>query len=360
MQLIHRHWLQFSLRTLFVLISVTALVVGIFWNIYRDNRDYENRRDHWLSIGYKLEVEETPVWFGLHTRRKIVGLWTDDLSPYYHSNRISFGDVQQLQDLRRISILENSLPDEACAEIAKLAHVEKLAFFDSHITNTSIEKLSHLPKLTSLELAQTWELEKDGIPFFNQFSALQELSLNSCIHLAENIDQLRIPSLRELDISACHFERLDLSKNGFGGMPQLEVLIARECGIQKIIFDDSKLKLRRLDLRVNKLTRLDGLAAAAPELEVLLIDEDDLNPELIDDLRQLKNLTYLIIGAGHQITATYFGNRTLVKDQLPSIATNFEFHVLLENAPFTKSPSKLTFRLPADFDAELPFVQAGK
>lgn len=359
MQLILRKWLQFSLRTFLVLISVTAFVGGLLWIKHRDNREFETRRDHWFSLGYKLEVEETPIWFGLHSRLKIVGLWTDERSDYFLINqRVQLTGIESEQDLKRVSISTNGVSDEACAMLATLQNLEKLDLYDSQITVATVEKLSRLPKLIQLTLQHSFTMEKECIEKLNRFPALQELSVNSCPLLSEAKDRLAIPTLKSLDISACYPDQLDISQKDLGRMPHLEVLIAHSNQIKKLITDETVLDLRLLDLRENPLESLGGLAQAAPQLEYLYVDEDDLSPQLVSEIHQLKSLKQLIIGAGHRNTAYYFGKRSEVERRLPEIRAKFDVSVILEDAPFSRDRKEPKFNWPGHFEPELSLIQA--
>jgi hypothetical protein len=183
-----RRWLQFSLRTLFVLTTVLAVWVGSKANRARQQKEaVEFFLDVGGSITYHHQVDragkhvtsETPFgWMGL--RDLIGGEYFDSVySLYLRESNVTGDDLRQLRGLRGLEQLRlgrTQVADSGIEYIGEVKSLRDLWLTQTRITDASLEHLRGLPHLRQLTLDGT-AVTDEGMPFLADLRSLESVSL---------------------------------------------------------------------------------------------------------------------------------------------------------------------------------------
>jgi hypothetical protein len=185
--------------------------------------------------------------------------------------------VAQITGLAELSLCGTNIDDAGVAQLRTLANLLAIDLSESDVSDQCLEAIQALPNLETLCIAAT------GVSL-------------------EGLAGLRLSKLKIIDASYCPGESLDLTHNGFGGMPSLEALSIRGSPARTIeLQPPQKLqKLRALDLRATGL-RIEGLAKSAPKLRQLGLESRKLTKGAFQELAHIVLLESLVIGTDYQI-----------------------------------------------------------
>jgi len=197
--------MRFSLFTLGIVLTVSAVVIGIASNRARISRANQKTIEELRVFKIFAEFEDgtsqqdgrsNPVWSALRIKR----------IERAH-NVISDKALAQIADLRDLRFVQITGPvtDEGLANLKKLHKLEELKIFSSMVTDDGLEKLSHLKSLKSLDLSSS--------SFTNE-------CLSHLVHL---------PNLESLSIAGTKIT--DEGMSGVAKLPQLKHLNIRNTAI---------------------------------------------------------------------------------------------------------------------------------
>ncbi|KAK9512066.1 hypothetical protein O3M35_000575 [Rhynocoris fuscipes] len=188
-------------------------------------------------------------------------------------------------------------------------HLRFLHLGNNHLDNASLEVLANLPNLVSLYLNNNL-VKSTTLP---RFEYLQQLNLER--NPIEQIDPIDQPLLQILVLNETRIKSLRYI--GYLSTPILETLSAVSCRIENMIADyaltmvnlflaynNIKLieslqglsNLRRLHLRHNKISQLDGLTVGLDKLEYLNLRENQItDPHEIKKIKSLPSLSEILL-----------------------------------------------------------------
>ncbi len=173
-----RRILQFSVRTLFVVLLVCGLLMGA-WSAYvKPYRDQARAIAGFKKLGGKVQVE--PIqgsallgWLvGDEDYVRVVDVNLE------RSNAVD-ADLEPLrtfEDLRKLRLSETAITNDGLAAIAGLKDLEFLALVNTRISDDGLRHVSGLTSLNRLYLRQT-DVGDAGLVHLRPLVNLQHLSL---------------------------------------------------------------------------------------------------------------------------------------------------------------------------------------
>ncbi len=171
-----RRWSQFSLRTLFVVVTVFCVWMGITAQRARNQRQAVEAI---LEAGGEIEFEHNSGWYstsspppGPDWLRRLVG---DD---YFFSvifvrfsgeefNNANLVAVGQLTDVRALHLVQTKITDAGLEHLKRLTKLERLFLVGTPITDAGLETLGKLPNLETLYLGGR-EITDEGVKRLQQ------------------------------------------------------------------------------------------------------------------------------------------------------------------------------------------------
>jgi hypothetical protein len=172
-----RRWLQFSLRTAFVLLTIFCVVLGITLNRARTRRAAIRAIDE-LGGTYGIRIEG-PKW--------VRDLVKDD-KYFYNATRISFGPLNQGYDPRR------PFTDDELAHV--IDHINAFSRFHtldlrgSKVTDDGLKELRRLHRLENLWLTETG-ITDAGTIHLEALKTLKEIDFTGTNVTKEGVSGLR-------------------------------------------------------------------------------------------------------------------------------------------------------------------------
>ncbi len=205
-----RRWLQFRLKTIFVVVAVVAVPCGLFkWKW--DRKQAERRAvaairelDGWAIYDWEDDGQDTPP--GPAWLRAILG---DDFFAeveHVETNLYPNFDIVHLHVLKRLHTLwiwgydSKHFTDAEFAFLTEMNDLEELMLNDVQFTDAGVSTIKALHRLTKLHLDGT-EITDSGLEQLCQVAALEELGLAGSRITDGGLAHLRaLPALRELDL----------------------------------------------------------------------------------------------------------------------------------------------------------------
>lgn len=295
-----RRWLQFSLRTMLVLVLLVAVLCG--WLRHKVNQSEQERRavEAILAMGGKVEYEHEkggqadppgPAWL-----RALLGDYFFARVDYVRYPR-GVGDeslvhLDRLRHLKTLHLGGTSVTNAGLAHVTNHRELVGLNLRATSVTDAGIAQLECLPNLTWLLLDHT-PITDRGVETLLQFDWLEGVGLDGTLVSADGFRKMQTalgldifmgpwtpaPSEAERRIAAA-LERRGASVSLFRERPQAEAEYEALLVAPYWRGDASD---------VATLTRVEHLSRMS-------LQGVELNDELIDALRSLDNLKHLWIG----------------------------------------------------------------
>ncbi len=160
-----RRWLQFSLRTLLIVVTIIAVGMGLLMRQVHEQRAIVQREKEAVAEIEKLGGE---VIDGYKYRPILTGFpnWL----------RAIFGD-QEYRPVERVIIDIAQITDIEFQYICHFTQLKELSLNSYKITDTGLQHLSQLTNLQKLDLTNA-SITNHGLLQFNKLNELQELCLS--------------------------------------------------------------------------------------------------------------------------------------------------------------------------------------
>jgi hypothetical protein len=242
-------WYQYRLRTLLLLIALTAVGISVFQAYIQPFRAQRRAAEHLASLGAQIEYQPgAPAWL-----RAFAGedRFLDVVMVHLERRRFDDDDLAVLADLPRLERLylaSTPLTDEGLRHVARLGRLRRMSLWDTRITD---EGVAHLAGLTELEVLdiKTHGLTEAALESFRNHPNLTRLL--HYIPLGDaGIDALG--SMRRLRVE--HLACTDVTDEGLGLLARLWPLVSLD--INSVHVTDAGLahvsrleRLQRLTLR---------------------------------------------------------------------------------------------------------------
>ena len=157
------HPFQFGLRSLLLLIFVSALLFGFIGRQLRLHREENQAIDELLKVEAYVDFESTDAtWWEkllgeteLRSAHRVV-LYADRVTDEHLSQ------VAHLRDLRYLYIRASGVTDAGIAHLAHLRHLRVLRLRYLDATDAALEQLKELDCLEELELLET-SVTEEGV-----------------------------------------------------------------------------------------------------------------------------------------------------------------------------------------------------
>jgi len=209
-----RRFFRYSLRTLFVVVTVFCVWMGITAKRARDQKQaveailemggfvfYEHQGVPtgqalpWTRFTYSLDGPTPvdppgPAWL-----RKLIGDEYFFRVFWIQLNRSQFRDVSlaaisRLADVKRLALNNNKISDAGLVHLKGLTHLDMLALSDNNVTDDGLVYLKGLTNLRYLYLNRI-EITDAGLKHLNGMTKLQLLSLHGTHVTEEGIERLQ-------------------------------------------------------------------------------------------------------------------------------------------------------------------------
>ncbi|MEQ1905128.1 MAG: hypothetical protein ABL888_13145 [Pirellulaceae bacterium] len=209
-----RGWLQFNLRTLFVLTLVIGTALGLVFNERRKNATIHVRiqanLDALDSFGCRFRVDRDgsfrPSLFDWLFDRKDFGVVTLMSGQDSSITDVRLKHVRELPRLCELILAYQKITDAGLAHLEGLANLEYLSLIDTEITDIGLEHLKCLRKLKYLDLSET-RITDAGLVHLKGLTQLNYLYLwetevtdAGLVHF-KNLTNLRTLSLQKTRIT---------------------------------------------------------------------------------------------------------------------------------------------------------------
>ena len=276
-----RSYLQFSLRSLFLALTVAGIWLGVVVNSARQQREAVSalRKRHWRFRYDHETASRMPRWLqeriGVDLFSNVVegrdGNWP---------GRLTNGDLSHLSALRHLKSLHLNL--------------------NSEVSETSVASLGKLSELVELIL---WgDVSKDALRHIVKLPNLRRLSLSDSRITVSESDTNRewgeapfrrqnLPSLRQLEMLRTSGAEIALAE--LGALPQLRSADLRKCNLtdDALVLLAGWRSIEELDLSNNPLGD-QGLVhlRSLTTLTSLRLDYTDVSNKCLDHVAPLANL----------------------------------------------------------------------
>jgi internalin A len=193
-----RRWLQFSLRTLMVLMLVFGCAFG--WLAYeiKQARDQRNTVKAFDELGGWVSCEPTSAgmirtavaWVG-----KLLGedLSVDVCAVYLANNAVTDAELDHLRgltQLRQLFLHSTQVTDAGLEHLRRLSKLELLALDGTQLTDAGVEHLGGLTQLQYLSVNST-HVTDAGLEHLRGLTQLQKLHLFSTHVTAAGVGELQ-------------------------------------------------------------------------------------------------------------------------------------------------------------------------
>jgi len=292
---------QYSIRTLLVLITLSAIVLAA-WNTYRKQFSGQHRA---MPVLERLGagVERQPV--GPDWMRRLPG-GADDLfqiTMVHLEHRRTADDIDEdlrclahLPYLKRLYLADTPLTDEGLRHVGQLEQLERLSLWDTQVTDEGMRHLAGLENLVLLDIHRTKVTEAglvhlQGLPRLKKLIQDIELSDDGLECLArcplQPVDKVRaseitdrglralasLPRLKTLFIEDSQFS--PKVAEYFGSLYKLESLVVCQCHVSDhaLRYLAKLRRLREVNAPGSSGITLEGFARAwGPQVTALTID----------------------------------------------------------------------------------------
>lgn len=174
--------------------------------------------------------------------------------------------------------------------ILSFPKVESLSLVECHLTDDDLLKLAALKRIKRMDLSGNPISGKslENIQFFSRLEVLRVADTDLTLG---KLAQLRLPKLRAFDISGCDGGILDLTPNGFGGFPNLEVLSLANCNYIVIETDPARPMRRLTHFDVGDAdVELDGVFSVLPSIQRIGVDPHQMTAPVCNELAKAISL----------------------------------------------------------------------
>ncbi len=226
-----RRWLQFSLRTLLLLVLVACVGMGWFALEMRRARERQQAVEKIEELGGVVFFEEdhsgntirtAPAWL-----RKPIG---EDL--FFNVKEVDFRNrsltdaglrhLRGLGELQSLSLSDTQVTDAGLVQLESLTHLRELDLMRTSVTDAGLAHLQVLAELRSLVLANA-KVTDDGLAYLRGLTQLQLLELHdTCVTDAGLVHLRGLSQLRELHLS--HTQVTDAGLVHLRSLSRLELL----------------------------------------------------------------------------------------------------------------------------------------
>jgi hypothetical protein len=213
-----RRWAQFSLFTMFVVVTVLCVWLSVWVHRARRQKEVVATIRRWGGIvryDFESPTYEEPSWRSWF-REKIgddyVAHVTDAMLP---SSRAVL--LRKYKTSDRLPAADGPIIDDAAAQmLAILTHLQRLGLDGSEITDVGMAEISRLTDLNYLCLDRT-DVTDAGIVHLAGLTNLKELGLNDteisdeglkCVGSHISLQWLRVTHSRITDAGLAHLQRL--------------------------------------------------------------------------------------------------------------------------------------------------------
>jgi len=192
-----RRWLQFSLRTLFVVVTVFCVWMGITANRARDQRlaveaiealggtiryEYQGDYDYVVITNTGVQTGRSPVPPGPEWLRGLIG---DEF--FFSVSKIELGGTKaddasltaigRLADMKNLNLRYNQVTDAGLEHLIGLTNLESLTLDGTQITDAGLVHLQRLTNLLMLNLCET-QITDAGLEHLKAMTNLKTLWLD--------------------------------------------------------------------------------------------------------------------------------------------------------------------------------------
>jgi hypothetical protein len=232
---LHRHWFQFSLRTL--LLSLLVLGLGFGWFAYKVKQAREQR-----DAVEAIQKAGGQVSYDYGRADASRTNWLQDLL-----GRDFFFDVSG------VYLNGTGVSAELLREAREDGQTSQLRYFDAHMTDDELAVLKKLPRIKDLTLCNT-KVTDAGLANLTDLRQLSRLHLIGCFSDTGLKHVERLPRLRELSLRGTRVTDDGLKRlQGFARLQHLDLSDTQvtDTGLEHL----TQLKqLRTLDLHDTKVT----------------------------------------------------------------------------------------------------------
>lgn len=279
-------------RFLIVFLMLGAILgIGMRYSRLRQKRAELVARIH--AASGSLEEESESYW-GLPFGRVVAVDFSGVNKPVASQ---LFDDLARLGSVRRLWLDERMLDAADIAAVSRITTLEELSLFATGVEDDWVSPLRNLERLRILDLAEC-QLTEQCLDTIQALRNLQSLSVARTHIDLDRLSSLRLNELRLVDASDCDGvgDMLDLTENGFGGLPRLEALSVRRGGVEMILAGSGiRLpNLRALDLRTTS-AGIEGLADVAPNLRQIGLEPKKLSLASLRELSRFQSLETVLI-----------------------------------------------------------------
>lgn len=208
-------WLQFSMRTMLVVVSMTCVALAVWVApVERQRRAVaaikalggrvtyvENKSAsvspfwRWLPQAYQDEVEEVSLTGTNVTDTELahLGALTGLQKIYLYDTRLTDAGLAHLKCLTKLKKLElnhNQVTDAGLAHLREMIGLQRLGLSGTQVTDAGLAQLQGLTGLQWLTLDQT-QITDAGVPCLQRLTELEVLSLRGTHVTGAGLAQLR-------------------------------------------------------------------------------------------------------------------------------------------------------------------------
>jgi hypothetical protein len=281
-----RRWIQFSVRTLLVLIAAIAVLMGVKVNQARRQRDAVadiQALGGWVHYDYQIDATGRtkrntkswiPEWLLVHLGIDLfhdvveVNMVYNDDGPNRLDNKQVGDEVLEhlpaLTALKYLLLHGTQASDERLQYVGRLKHLERLHIWDaSNVSDAGIEQLKNLRRLKYLHVSNS-QITDTAIKHLASLKQLEGLSLQGNRFSDKGLEHVRdLTNLNSLVIDLGEIHVTDDGLVHLRGLKKLERL-----GLQQSLVTDHGLK--HLSVLTNlKDLWLDGTSVTATGVEEL-------------------------------------------------------------------------------------------
>ena len=263
-----RRWLQYSLRTFFVLLTVAC--VGLAWVGRQAFRAWEQRKAvEWVqeiggTVSYDYQLDED-------------GIEIADAEPHGSEWLVELLGVDYFQEVSAVDLYDTQVSD--LNALARLTSLKQLSLIDTHIDVSDLTPLAGLNNLKSLELSGTQVNDLTPLAGWNNLEGLSlDYTQVSDVTSLAGLKNLKWLSLRNTQVS-------DVTP--LAGLKNLEWLLLDSTQVSDVTPLRGMKNLKALKLADTQVSDLTPLAKLT-SLEWLFLDSTP-----VTDLTPLAKLTSL-------------------------------------------------------------------
>ncbi len=194
------HWLQFSLRTLFVGVTLTCVLMGLVYNFIILPAERQK-----MAVVEIRKLKDAYVWYA-NPDDKLS--WIGDLRYYLpkdyiytvievdfarDANDTTLELVRHLTQLRTLSLYETQVTDAGLVNLRGLTHITNLNLRKTKVTDAGLADLSGLTQLETLDLGGT-HVTDAGVVYLNSMTRLHCLVVEETQITDAGIAELKLPN----------------------------------------------------------------------------------------------------------------------------------------------------------------------